>query len=1070
MRCLIFLVLLTTTCVAQRQLTNFQSSDPVGSNPAGFVTFAGRGYFLATDATHGRNLWTSDGTPEGSRFFYELEPDKPTSAEFIPFITEDYLYVFSRKNLFRINRQHTITQLSSLTITQPARPERIGNRLFFDAFQYVDLTTGLIQTDNSGLSSIASFQSFWSETARLIYSWQTNLYRLQTTQGSDQSISRNVNEPAFTIRQLFEWGGNYYVLSTQWVLYAIRNGTFQQLDTPLMNFQAYSFDARTGVFAGLTTTGRTVETYRFDGTELKLTDRKEIVLPAIQPLLTEGNHVYALNAVPSGRNEPTRTLFRLRLDLGKVDTLSNFNTLVPTGESFAVLSARRLGPWLGMTVRAGTWNRTTTRMWLFNTETNQLLNRPYTDFGWLPETKTALAAKTLDLNPTMPTTELHAVRNGQEQLLRDEPGVLPNMMSFGTNFNHDAAYVALNEAGIGAAMYRLNAADYSLRRTYQNANERFFVNYGLSATAGLYVIEDLWVITYGTEPRLTYLYEYSANRSRVLAEPSGAVIDLPPALARVSVATEPSYLLRESGVFRQTTLNDAPRLIAPVRVGSGHSTYTFNGKLFFITDDERFPKHLMVFDPVKGLSRVFDQPIREIRQFRDQLLVSTQDRLYLVETHGAYQVRFLTEGLHWEQHFNVRSTSEFAFITTENEVWYTDGTCQRTRKLHTGEPARWAELIDPLPGQKEFIYRFDGVVYVFDGYIPRRFNADFKTLLGRTPTHFYWSNYGNNYTSRDQGGDLVVYRTHLKTFQTETLLTIARTSFNPYMISMSADRFLEVEEGKKWLFFWDRSVYEFSDKDDYRLTQNHPTSMYFSLLNRRNGRALLRRNNTLVAYENGLFRDITPELNFASLSEDMASLDYRYFLTFTAGSQRPDNLLRVSLTDFSIQQKKLPIAPKALRTNLDINRPFPLMVLTTGLYGILETPGSGQQLWLLDEARQTFPTAQTVAYEAFSPVSWCTPEAVNQPVPTEFDAQVGVFPNPTNRYVYVNLFTDYDPATVQLSVIGLDGRVVREVAPVRPTALSKQVVELNLQDLSVGTYHIRVNAGGQVRVWKVLIL
>lgn len=170
MRCLLFCLLLTTTCIAQRQLTNFRSSDPVGSNPAGFVTFAGRGYFLATDAAHGRNLWTSDGTPEGSRFFYELEPNKPTSAEFIPFVTDDYLYIFSRSNLFRIDKQHTITRLSSLSLTQPARPERVGDRLFFDAFQYVDLTTGLIQTEDPTrpLPSTIYFQSYRSETARLI--------------------------------------------------------------------------------------------------------------------------------------------------------------------------------------------------------------------------------------------------------------------------------------------------------------------------------------------------------------------------------------------------------------------------------------------------------------------------------------------------------------------------------------------------------------------------------------------------------------------------------------------------------------------------------------------------------------------------------------------------------------------------------------------------------------------------------------------------------------------------------------------------------------------------------------
>ncbi len=561
------------------------------------------------------------------------------------------------------------------------------------------------------------------------------------------------SERAFDIRQLLEWGGNYYVLSTQWVLYAIENGTFRRLDTPLMNFQTYSYDAQTGVFAGLTTSGQTFETYRFDGVELKLTDRKETLLQNIQPLLIEGTNAYVLTSYKSARNEPVQALLRLQLGLGKIDTLTLPNTtLQQASEPITVQRMRRTGPWLSTTVRIGFGSRPTTRTWLLNTETGQFINTPYTDFCWLPDTRTGLVAKPLSSDITLPTTELYAFRNGQDQLLRDETGVFPNLMSFGTNFNRDAAYLALNEGRVGAALYRLNVANTDLQRVYQNPNERFYVDYGLSPTAGVYVTEDIGVITFGTEPQFTYLYEYMANRLRVLAEPSGAMVNLPPALSTISLPSGPSYLLRESGVFIQITPADAPVLIIPVRVGAGGPTFKINNKLFFMADDDRFPKHLMVFDPRKGLSRVFDQPVKEIRTFRDQLLVSTQDRLYLVETHGNHEVRYLTD-LHWEQHFNVRSTPEFALITTENEVWYTDGTCQRTQKLHTGETSRWAELLDPLPNQREFLYRFDGTVYVFDGNTPRKFNTELKTLLGRTPTYFYWSNYGTNYASTDIGGE-----------------------------------------------------------------------------------------------------------------------------------------------------------------------------------------------------------------------------------------------------------------------------------------------------------------------------
>jgi ELWxxDGT repeat protein len=53
---------------------------PAGSMPAAFATESGRVFFTADDGTHGRELWVSDGTREGTLLLGDLNPG-PASSE-----------------------------------------------------------------------------------------------------------------------------------------------------------------------------------------------------------------------------------------------------------------------------------------------------------------------------------------------------------------------------------------------------------------------------------------------------------------------------------------------------------------------------------------------------------------------------------------------------------------------------------------------------------------------------------------------------------------------------------------------------------------------------------------------------------------------------------------------------------------------------------------------------------------------------------------------------------------------------------------------------------------------------
>lgn len=64
--------------------------------PAEFTEFGGLVYFAATTATHGRELWTTDGTPAGTMLFKDINPGTADSNPFD-------LQVFDGKIFFRVH-------------------------------------------------------------------------------------------------------------------------------------------------------------------------------------------------------------------------------------------------------------------------------------------------------------------------------------------------------------------------------------------------------------------------------------------------------------------------------------------------------------------------------------------------------------------------------------------------------------------------------------------------------------------------------------------------------------------------------------------------------------------------------------------------------------------------------------------------------------------------------------------------------------------------------------------------------------------------------------------------------
>ena len=68
----------------------------VGANdspPGLFTSFAGTTWFAATDLAHGRELWRTDGTPEGTRLARDIAPGRMWSDPLDLVATDDFLFL-----------------------------------------------------------------------------------------------------------------------------------------------------------------------------------------------------------------------------------------------------------------------------------------------------------------------------------------------------------------------------------------------------------------------------------------------------------------------------------------------------------------------------------------------------------------------------------------------------------------------------------------------------------------------------------------------------------------------------------------------------------------------------------------------------------------------------------------------------------------------------------------------------------------------------------------------------------------------------------------------------------------
>jgi hypothetical protein len=184
-------------------------------------------------------------------------------------------------------------------------------------------------------------------------------------------------------------------------------------------------------------------------------------------------------------------------------------------------------------------------------------------------------------------------------------------------------------------------------------------------------------------------------------------------------------------------------------------------------------------------------------------------------------------------------------------------------------------------------------------------------------------------------------------------------------------------------------------------------------------------------------------------------------------------IIRVNKKDFTLKIIDIPFGVRPNRTSFDTETFYPIALVGNRLYAIIESPNEGRQLWLLDETKQNqrapdFNNLQVADVE-FIGNKDCAIARLSQLIPTEKVGQYGIFPNPTSKYLFLNLPKDQRQSIEQIEIYDSIGRLISNQLIQNSFSINPDLISLSLPDLATGMYFLKVNLSSTSLNFKFMV-
>jgi ELWxxDGT repeat protein len=1067
---LLLLFVVLRNSIAQKQITHFRSEGEISSYPSNFVEFNGLIYYLATDAAHGRNIWVTDGTPEGTHFLLEAEPNQPKENKFVAIEIHSTLYFVTSQYVWKLSADNTATRLNDKPMDTSLNLTKVGDKLMVSYLEYVNL-------DNDHIEQISGTTQVFAATTPYIsgndyvayYNYQGALYVITAQDNIIRKIATGYRYPT----RLFNLKGKRYAFFSDKSFAEIDISTLSDISVVRADsLQLFHIIEEKNYIDFCFKSTNSLYKWRFDGETWQEVARKpqdNSQFGYFTSFVKYGLLIYAItNRYEDGKNYQNLVLF----DSNNL----NITTIAPTdlyiGSDIKKIQIINNKVYIRQ-LTSDVFRRNIKEVThIFDLQTAKLITTPYAEII-LFQHKNMLIGSIYELRNGLEDAELYRIEPSLA-LLKNVDDKLPNLsLGFFVNTNANAGFITFNEQNKGKVLYKFAPQNNQLSLIYQNPAELLYLNVAQLPATGYTVKEDYFVWGWGNEKQ-TWIYEYGKNgysetRTYMVDNASNEVVNTTK-FPWHWATTEPYYFeVRGKRFYQYHTQKpyeidstDIPLpTIFPTYGFDSYNSIVVDGTLFFMSNSQPpFANKLFAFSSAKGMMKISDIPIEEIHLWRGKIIaIYTNGDVYLIDpSHGNYDRYYVMTVAFPKDRTQFRLVAGwfdiFFVLYNESQLWYSDGHCKNSGLIYEGNNSNaFFGSFVPYNNGKSFLFSYGTKTFRFHNASVMDMDNGFIRLVGITQHYFYYV--GTNLTTHTYSIDYGLFRMNIRTQKIEIVASI-NTPNNTNSDEMEGGIMDIPSVGSKILRLGNQlflisptetneTIVSINNKIDY-------VQPYYD-----NGKELLLGNfYSIFTFDGKDYKTIVPKDANTTIYSTIQSDKYFYFQVMKGTSIVA--FYRISKTDYSSKKIALPYPIREWRTYLDVGLSYPVHLLGSKLYATIESPNEGMQLWEIDDAdQQAMPTivARTTT-TPFQLQERCLTRNENQLVSIQQPDNTMVFPNPTNADLSIKMPNNLKGTEVRMVLYDITGNIIDEKIPFYEYPQLTDVYTIQLPSLLVGQYFLQL--------------
>ena len=1075
------LLLMGETGFAQKRLTDFYSNDASTETPVSLTEFGGKTYFLATDIAHGRNVWVSDGTKSGTRFFLETEPNLPKFNQLLSYQTNSFLYIFSNKNLWQIDAQQNIKKLNTSSLLIARSISYFDNKLFFNALEYYDLKDQtfrklIANTSNKNASPVYFYEGIHDKLrAFSFYGNQiepaNTLFILEPNQTEYKPLKLGSRFTFGLPSKIYNFGNEYFGPASGEGIFKFNPNTDPQMVANMAGKLLHQYVSN-GILYLITNNQSDINQYTFDGKVLDLISTQNFDwngIDFLKPLASDslfyavfrqGNTLSnQIVSLPRAGKLTTKITLSDNLVYNGLLKIHN-DSVVSISSSIQYYSNTGLGP---------------PKTAIINLKKMTATYRSLGDVSLLANGN-FIGQK--QKNPSSADVSLY--NDDTNEFLIPATGAKgrPKTIGMTADLINKTLFVGFNEYDNVKAIYAFIDNNDQGQRILAQKDSAFKISTRPSGAGGSEITDEITIYNAGSIANYSKLIEYihtNFQSNVFIYDYLKNLVEQRPYLENPYQSTTKKYFVVDADKIRQVDIffrNTLKTFNFPAKFQVNRIFQIENQFYFWGAESGQYANQLFVFDMEEGLfKRITDRPVRNLYQFKDRpVLLFESGEVALLDSKKSYsQYHLFSMNLNETKgkgQFHYVNKGDFFIFSNLKEIYYSDGNCKNSGQINIPDYNGFWNC-NQIGTSFYYILQDQKSTYLVNGTTAKELSITNANFVGVSNKNAYYTTYKRdknniNYDIQE------LYQMDLKSLQSKYIDSTLGYYYNP--------SFKVLEDGKRWALFLSSKQFMITDggknADDIKVVAVKPVYNYSQTILANSKDTLTLTYRELILSNLGSNKIIAKtDSNDYLVYQFLQSNEYIYVPVLSTNGL-VKRIMRVTKQDYTVKIIELPYAITKVRTRSDVASYYPISLVGDRLYAIIYTPNEGMQVWLLDEIKQSqlLSNYQEQAEQEWSGNEKCVEKRLNQVIPTDKIEQYGIFPNPTSKYLFLNLPKAEREDIQEMTIYSIGGQVVNSQLNRSNFVSAPDLIGLDLPNLSVGTYFLKVQLSSKTLTYKFVVL